>query len=145
MKNSKQNVTSKAGLYTILAVLVLAANPSMANTPDAVAVTVAPVMHEQRSQPIRNSGRISQKNEMRLAFKTGGLIEGINVEEGDKVISGQILATLDLEEINARPISKRTKTTWRDSASYTRSRWFHCKPNRTPSQPETVPRQNSKL
>ncbi len=67
-----------------------------------MAVTVAQVKHEQRSQPIRNSGRISHKNEMRLSFKTGGLIERINVEEGDAVKAGQILATLDLEEINAQ-------------------------------------------
>ena len=102
MKNSNQNVTRKARLYSILAIIVLAVNPAMADAPDAVAVTVAPVKHEQRSQPIRNSGRISQKTEMRLSFKTGGLIERINAEEGDRVISGQILATLDLEEINAR-------------------------------------------
>jgi RND family efflux transporter MFP subunit len=102
MKNSNQNVTRKARLYSILAIIVLAVNPAMADAQDSVAVTVAPVKHEQRSQPIRNSGRISQKNEMRLSFKTGGLIERINVEEGDRVISGQILATLDLEEINAR-------------------------------------------
>jgi len=39
---------------------------------------------------------------MRLSFKTSGLIEQINVEEGDEVKPGQVLATLDLEEINAQ-------------------------------------------
>ena len=39
---------------------------------------------------------------MRLSFKTGGLIEQISVEEGDAVKAGQVLATLDLEEINAQ-------------------------------------------
>lgn len=39
---------------------------------------------------------------MRLSFKTGGLIEQISVEDGDEVRAGQILATLDLEEINAQ-------------------------------------------
>lgn len=102
MKNSKQDITRKTGLYSILTLIVLATNPVVADSPEAVAVTVALVKHEQRSQPIRNSGRISQKNEMRLSFKTGGLIKHINVEEGDKVNAGQILATLDLEEINAR-------------------------------------------
>jgi len=81
---------------------ILAVNPVFANSTEAVAVTVAQVKHEQRSQPIKNSGRISHKNEMRLSFKTGGLIETISVEEGDEVKAGQILATLDLEEINAR-------------------------------------------
>jgi RND family efflux transporter MFP subunit len=73
-----------------------------ADSLEAVAVTVAQVKHEQRSQSIRNSGRISHKNEMRLSFKTGGLIEQISVEEGDEVKAGQVLAMLDLEEINAQ-------------------------------------------
>ncbi len=81
---------------------VLAVSAVSADSLEAVAVTVAQVKHEQRSQPIRNSGRISHKNEMRLSFKTGGLIEQISVEEGDEVEAGQILATLDLEEINAQ-------------------------------------------
>ena len=97
-----QIFTGKAARYSIIALLVLITNQALADSPDAVAVTVAQVMHEQRSQPIKNSGRISQKNEMRLSFKTGGLIAQINVEEGDKVAAGQILATLDLEEINAQ-------------------------------------------
>jgi len=82
--------------------VALAPKLLMADSSDAVAVTVATVKHELRSQPIKNSGRISHKNEMRLSFKTGGLIEKINAEEGDEVKAGQILATLDLEEINAR-------------------------------------------
>ncbi len=73
-----------------------------ADSANAVAVTVSPVKHEQRQQLIRNSGRISHKNEMRLSFKTGGLVKQINTEEGDVVLAGQILATLDLEEIDAR-------------------------------------------
>ncbi len=85
-----------------LALSILATTPAAGESIDAVAVTVAPVKYEQRSQPIKNSGRISHKNETRLSFKTGGLIEQISVEEGDEVKAGQILATLDLEEIEAQ-------------------------------------------
>ena len=112
MKNLKQNVTRATGLFSMLALIFLATSPAMADSPEAVAVTVAQVTYEQRSQPIRNSGRISQKNEIRLSFKTGGLIEQINVEEGDRVISGQILATLDLEEINAQTKDIREAKTY---------------------------------
>lgn len=70
----------------------------------AVAVAVVPVSHEPLNQPIKNSGRVSHKNETRLAFKTAGLIEKIWVEEGDAVKAGQLLATLDLEEINAQQL-----------------------------------------
>ena len=86
----------------ILTGLFFSIQPVWADSVETVAVTVAQVKHEQRKQPIRNSGRISHKNEMRLSFKTGGLIEQINVEEGDVVTAGQALATLDLEEINAQ-------------------------------------------
>ncbi len=77
-------------------------NPLLAVATEVVAVTVAQVKHEQRSRPIRNAGRISNKNETRLAFKTDGLIKQINAEEGDEISRGQILAILDLEEINAQ-------------------------------------------
>jgi len=103
---------------TIIPMLLLAfigaVNTASADSLDAVAVTVAQVKHEQRSQPIRNSGRISHKNEMRLSFKTGGLIERISVEEGDEVVAGQILATLDLEEINAQ--QKRAASLYKKTA-----------------------------
>lgn len=87
----------------------------MADSTEAVSVTVAQVKHEQRIQPIRNSGRISHKNEMRLSFKTGGLIKQINVEEGDEVAAGQVLATLDLEEIDAQ--QKRAASNYRKAAA----------------------------
>jgi len=97
------NITFTGTMFSIMViVLFFLAKPAWADSVDAVAVTVEQVKHEQRSQPIRNSGRISHKNEMRLSFKSGGLIELIKAEEGDEVTAGQVLATLDLEEINAQ-------------------------------------------
>lgn len=89
-------------VFMILVIFSGAVSTASADSLDAVAVTVAQVKHEQRAQRISNSGRISHKNEMRLSFKTSGLIEQISVEEGDEVKAGQVLATLDLEEINAQ-------------------------------------------
>ena len=91
-----------AFLVLISANLVLVPEYAIADSTEAVAVTVAKVKHEKRSHPIKNIGRISHKNEMRLSFTTSGLIEKIHVEEGDEVKPGQVLATLDLEEINAQ-------------------------------------------
>jgi RND family efflux transporter MFP subunit len=102
MKYSTGTLLRIASIAWFFPVIFLSLEPVMAGSTDVVAVTVAQVKHEQRSQPIRNSGRISHKNEMRLSFKTAGLIEQIHVEEGNEVEAGQILATLDLEEINAR-------------------------------------------
>ena len=47
-------------------------------------------------------GGLVRKVKRALSFKTGGLIQRISVEEGDEVKAGQVLATLDLEEINAQ-------------------------------------------
>ncbi len=102
----------------VLAMLLLVAVPTQqlwADLSPAIAVTVTQVKYEQRNQLIKNSGRISQKNEMRLAFKIDGLIEGIKAEEGDKVVSGQVLATLDLEEIEAR--RKRAASNYKSAAA----------------------------
>ncbi len=77
-------------------------SPLLAGTAEVVAVTVVPVKYERRSRLIKNSGRVGHKSEIRLSFKTGGLVQSIHVEEGDDVHSGQVLATLDLEEIDAQ-------------------------------------------
>lgn len=115
MKKSQHGIILQIATYiVILFSLVMLTTRVFADSTDAVAVTVAQVKHEQRTQPIRNSGRISHKNEMRLSFKTGGLIELIKVEEGDEVKSGQVLATLDLEEINAE--QKRAASSYKNAA-----------------------------
>lgn len=102
-------------LFIITLLAVIATAPLSADSAAAVAVTVAQVKHELRSQPIRNSGRISHKNEIRLAFKTGGLIEAIKAEEGDEVQAGQVLAMLDLEEIDAQ--QKRAASNYNKAAA----------------------------
>jgi RND family efflux transporter MFP subunit len=48
------------------------------------------------------TGKLASSEEMKLSFKTGGIIRRILVSEGQQVRQGQTLAELDLEEINAR-------------------------------------------
>lgn len=115
MKFLRNKRTRPAFTNLIMVLTFIAVVPLLADSTEAVAVTVAQVKYEQRSQPIRNSGRISHKNEMRLAFKMGGLIEQIKVEEGDEVASGQVLATLDLEEIDAQ--QNRAASDYRKAAA----------------------------
>jgi multidrug efflux system membrane fusion protein len=62
---------------------------------------LAPVTYEQRSTPINRSGILSAKNEVKLSFKVGGIIERIRVDEGQPVKEGQELASLVLDEIQA--------------------------------------------
>lgn len=115
MKTRTANRTQIATNFLVLTLLAIPMSPLSANSNGAVAVTVSQVKHEQRLQPIRNSGRISQKHEMRLAFKTSGLVEKIVVEEGDEVTAGHILATLDLEEINAQ--QERAASNFKNTAA----------------------------
>ena len=68
----------------------------------AIAVKLAVVKEGSYSRPIISSGLISTEIESRLSFKTGGVISRIYVTEGQSVSAGQVLATLDLTEINAQ-------------------------------------------
>ena len=111
---------SRRSIKNMISIVLLIATSQVmtalfADSIDAVAVTVTLVKHEQRNQPIKNSGRVSHKNEMRLAFKTSGLIQKINVEEGDEVAVGQVLASLDLEEINAQ--QERAASSYENAAA----------------------------
>ncbi len=65
-------------------------------------ITITTVEELPISNPIITSGRLSSKTEVKLSFKTGGIIENIYVKEGQLVKQGDILAKLNLSEISAR-------------------------------------------
>lgn len=73
-------------------------------TEDIEVVPVRMVKVEQKTvvHDIVGSGMLSSKAESRPSFKTGGVISKIYVKEGDNISAGQLLATLDLTEINAQ-------------------------------------------
>lgn len=73
----------------------------------AVAVQVHPVEETSYSTPIVTSGLISSGTESTLSFKVGGVISSIRVEEGQSVNKGQMLASLDLTEIEAQVAQAR--------------------------------------
>jgi RND family efflux transporter MFP subunit len=52
--------------------------------------------------PVRAAGMLSTRAEMKLGFKTGGIVRKINTREGVSVKRGDILAELDLSEIQAQ-------------------------------------------
>ena len=47
-------------------------------------------------------GKLASKEELKLSFKTGGIISEIFVDEGQTVKKGQVLAKLNLSEIQAQ-------------------------------------------
>lgn len=62
--------------------------------------TVFPVQKTIQDD-ILASGVLSSKAELKLAFKTGGMIKRMYVKEGQYVKAGQLLAELDMSEIDA--------------------------------------------
>jgi len=69
---------------------------------DIVAVKLADVSQSNSTEVLKASGLVASLEEARLSFKTGGIIEKIYVKEGQNVRKGQLLATLNLTEINAQ-------------------------------------------
>lgn len=72
------------------------------NLPPRVAVELTNVIFEPVSIPIHTSGVLYSKEQIRLSFKTGGIVEQIFVREGQTVKEGDVLAKLDLSEISAQ-------------------------------------------
>lgn len=69
---------------------------------EPTAVRTIKVVQEEISIPVHSSGILVSSEEMKLSFKTGGIVAKIMVNEGDRVEKGTIIATLNLSEINAQ-------------------------------------------
>lgn len=92
-------------IQILIAVLVLggcSGGDGASQKEKTIAVTVAPVEYGAFTVPVNASGRLSVGTEMKLSFKTGGVVDRFRVSEGDRVSEGQVLASLKLAEINAQ-------------------------------------------
>src|SRR5882724_1504 len=76
--------------------------PAVHQADDAVPVKLLPVEKRSYSPVLQYSGTIASNSEARLSFKIGGMISKIYVKEGDRIAAGQLLASLDLTEIDAQ-------------------------------------------
>lgn len=65
-------------------------------------VKVAVAENGAAAPTIRTTAMLAHKDEMRLAFKIGGVIASIAVDEGAAVEAGQVLAQLELAEIGSQ-------------------------------------------
>lgn len=89
----------------LLATALLAAACSPAPQTTATVPTpvrVAPVALGPGRAPLETMAMVAARDELRLSFKTGGLVERVAVREGDVVKQGQLLARLDATEIAAQ-------------------------------------------
>ena len=67
----------------------------------ATPVRVAPVETAPLDPAIRAVGLLATANEVRLSFKAGGIVAAIHVEQGARLLKGQVLATLMQDEVSA--------------------------------------------
>ena len=77
------------------------AEPTSTQAEDRIPVRTLSLMTDTMSQTFSVSGQFTTDDETLLSFKTGGIIQKLYVEEGDPVRKGQLLATLNLTEVNA--------------------------------------------
>ncbi|MEZ5072999.1 MAG: efflux RND transporter periplasmic adaptor subunit [Bacteroidales bacterium] len=77
-------------------------NSERAVAEDTVYVRIGPVAVRDVVEPIHAAGLLATRQEMKLGFKTGGIVKRIPVREGESVAAGTLLAELNLAEINAQ-------------------------------------------
>lgn len=97
-------VMKKISLLTILPIVLLAAcrnNVQPGIVEEITRVRVTPVVNKKISIPVHSSGVLAPVDEIKLSFKTGGIIASVNVKEGQKVKKGVLLASLDPVEIRS--------------------------------------------
>jgi RND family efflux transporter MFP subunit len=88
-------------LVSVLIISACAKAPEVAAAPVPTPVEVLIASPGTSALSISASGILAAKDEMKLAFKTGGVLKRIYVQAGDTVHSGQLLAELDLTEVGA--------------------------------------------
>lgn len=65
-------------------------------------VNTASVQYRDIPQSVAVFGRLAHKSEQKLSFKIQGIVASVSADEGQRVVSGQVLATLDQSEIQAQ-------------------------------------------
>jgi RND family efflux transporter MFP subunit len=106
--DGREKMKTKIYLFILLGFVLLMSSINCRQKEDqpqrteVVYVKTAPVEHKEMSRSVRTHGRISSKKEIKLSFKINGIIRNIYVDEGQAVKKGQLLARLDLSEIESQ-------------------------------------------
>ena len=96
-------LSTKLALSLIIALLLNAcSDPAAQTAAKPTPVRVQPAITGPATPSIATSGTVSTKDEMRLSFKSGGIIKAIHVHEGDLIKQGDKLAEIELTEVNAQ-------------------------------------------
>lgn len=98
-----RTLTLGAGLAALLALAACgdAPAPAAPPAPEAAPVRTATARSAPVTEAVRAVGVLAPRDELRLSFKVGGVIETMAVEAGDRVRAGQTLAVLKRAEVEA--------------------------------------------
>lgn len=101
------HTTGKYSLWYLLILLIVFScackeQPTMKNRKTSIPVKTWITQKKTVQFPVRTSGKLSKKSEIKLSFKTGGIISSIDVKEGEIIKEGQVMARLNLMEIKAK-------------------------------------------
>lgn len=105
MKNSRFSFFRRPLVWiALLAILAIVAGGAYFyfNPPQTRAQTTVTVSRGDLKATVNANGRVRAEKSVRLAFPASGLITQVNVQEGDAVKQGAVLATLDAREAQRR-------------------------------------------
>src|SRR5512133_1355664 len=99
-------ITMKQIFALLLPVLLIGCrHTEIKNQPaTAIPVRVVGVAKEKIVFPVRSSGIVVPAKEIKLSFKTGGIVSNIYADDGARVKKGALLAVLNMAEIDGQVI-----------------------------------------
>jgi RND family efflux transporter MFP subunit len=109
MKHTK-SITMK--FYPVLFVILLSAckndtNDGGLKVDEQIPVSVLSLSQGKGESITETTGLFTTDDETLLSFKNGGIIERVYVKEGDMVKKGQLLAILNMTELNAKAVQAK--------------------------------------
>lgn len=99
-----KNILNQLSLFVFLSLLIACGGTETndgLNKEEIIPVKLISLQQGENVNPIEASGVFTTEDETILSFKNGGIIQQITVNEGDYVKKGQVLARLNMTEINA--------------------------------------------
>jgi len=111
--NTIQKKFMAAGAVLLAAAVLQACTDSkgerkaIPNAAEPVPVKVISLQQSTSLADVKASGQLTTDDETTLSFKSGGVIGAVLVKEGEAVKKGQLLATLDMTELNAQVAQAR--------------------------------------
>jgi RND family efflux transporter MFP subunit len=97
------SIVIRAALFIALPCLVLSGcKEKQAKSAPIPTASVAPVTREDLASTLTVAGEFQPFQEVELHAKVSGYIRRINVDIGDRVRNGQVIATLEVPELNAQ-------------------------------------------